>query len=325
MKFHLDISVPAQSFSIQHQDQTLMIGSCFSEHIYHKLHDLKFNVHSNPFGIVFNPESIFKQLTRIVTKQYFTKNDILEKQQQYVCLDAHSQFTTSSPTLLLDQLNHQIDAWHEYLCHANTLFITFGSAFAYVKKDTQLVVANCHKIPQNYFNKQLLTSSSLVAQFHTLYQLLLACNPTLQIVLTVSPVKHLKDGVVENNLSKSILIQTTHQLVSELAHCSYFPSYELVADDLRDYRFYEKDLAHPNSLAVDYVWQKFAGCYFNNHTMQLNQRLLQIYQAYHHKLFNEQSAESIQFKKDNLQKCLTLQEEFPFLNLQSEMVYFKSV
>lgn len=324
MKFHLNISVPPSAFTLQHQAPILMIGSCFSEQIYHKLHDLKFNVHSNPFGIVFNPESIANQLTRIVNKHYFTKNEVIEKQQQYVCLDTHSQFTASNPTLLLDQLNHQIVVWHQHLCKAHTLFITFGSAFAYAKKDTQQVVANCHKIPQSYFNKQLLTTSSLVAQFHALYELLLALNPTLQIVLTVSPVKHLKDGVVENNLSKSILIQTSHQLVNDLAHCSYFPSYELVTDDLRDYRFYEKDLAHPNALAVDYVWQKFAECYFNNHTTQLNQRLMQIHQAYLHKLFNEHSTESIQFKKDNLQKCLALKEEFPFLNLQSEIIYFKS-
>ncbi|MES2515872.1 MAG: GSCFA domain-containing protein [Bacteroidota bacterium] len=322
MQFHLGFKPKSSQQKLAHEHAVLMMGSCFSEHIGKRLSDLKFNVHSNPFGIIFNPKSIEMALQRIVTKQHFTEHDVFEKDWQWFCMEAHSSFSADTKVQLLNQLNAIINSWHEQLKQARYLIITFGSAYAYKHISAQQTVANCHKLPQSLFEKTLLETQSIVSDYQRLIQTLQQFNPNLHILFTVSPVKHLKDGVVENNLSKAVLIQTVHQLIKQNTQCDYFPAYELVNDDLRDYRFYEADMAHPNKQAIDYVWQKFSDTYFSELTATLNSKLNDIKQAFHHRLFKANSVSSITFKKTYYKKCIDLEKESPFLDLTNELNYF---
>lgn len=324
MKFHLGFEPLPSSHKITHQDELLMTGSCFSEHIGNKLIDLKFKLKSNPFGIVFNPKSIETSLLRILNKHYFSVEDVFERDGFWYCLEAHSSVKAETAQQLIEQLNITIDNWHDKLKSATWLAITFGSAYAYKHIQQNKIVANCHKLPQIFFEKQLCSVTDIVSDYCQLFQKIRAINPHLHILLTVSPVKHLRDGVVENSLSKAILIQAVHQIINNQPKCYYFPAYEIVNDDLRDYRFYESDMAHPNKQAIDYVWKRFEEVYFNDITLAINERINQIHQAYHHKLFNETTLSAEKFKHKFYQKCVTLQAEYAYIDLSKEIHYFNS-
>ena len=322
MEFHLGFQPKISPVKITHQEPLLLIGSCFSEHIGQRLSDLKFQVQSNPFGIVFNPSSIEKSLNRIIDKNYFNDNDVFEKDNFWFSLDAHSSVFTDSKENLIELLNSKIDEWNLLLNTASFLTITLGSAFAYKNNKKNKIVANCHKLPQELFEKLLLESQDILPNFKILIEKLLKKNPKLHILFTVSPVKHLREGLVENNLSKSILIQSIHQLIKQSHNCHYFPAYEIVNDDLRDYRFYEADMAHPNKLAIDYVWDKFSDVFFNETTTFINEQLVQLNQAYRHRFLNEKSEASTKFKMQFYQKCLAFQSKFPSIDLSKELLHF---
>lgn len=324
MQFHLGFQPAISQNKITHQDGLLLIGSCFSEHIGNRLSDLKFNVGSNPFGILFNPKSIETTLYRIIEKNYFNESDVFEKDGLWYSFEAHSSIHAETQQDLLDILNNNINIWNERLKQAHWLTITFGSAFAYKHVEQTKIVANCHKLPQALFEKILLKTNDIVDDYNVLLNALKQFNPTLKIIFTVSPVKHLRDGVVENSVSKSILIQATHQLINDQKQCVYFPAYELVNDDLRDYRFYESDMAHPNKQAIDYVWKRFAEVYFNDKTVAINDKLNHIHQAYHHRLFNKTTSSSVKFKHKFYQQCVNLQAEYPYLDLTKELQYFNN-
>lgn len=324
MQFHLGFQPSISNQKITHNDDVLLIGSCFSEHIGNRLNELKFRVHSNPFGIVFNPKSIETTLNRIINKDYFNENDVFEKEGNWYSLEAHSSVFSAGKNELLVLLNNTIDEWNLKLKSASFLIITVGSAFAYKSKLKDMIVANCHKLPQAEFEKVLLETQDIVSDYQTLIDKLKQINPNLNILFTVSPVKHLRDGVVENSLSKAILIQSVHQLINQNSNCVYFPAYELVNDDLRDYRFYESDMAHPNVQAINYVWKKFSEVYFNEATISINEKVNHIHQAYHHRLFNETTESSIKFKHKFYQKCVVLQSEFPHIDLNKELQHFNT-
>ena len=324
MQFHLGFKPEVSQKKITHQDGVLLIGSCFSEHIGNYLSDLKFNVESNPFGIVFNPKSIEISLNRIIEKIYFNEDDVFEKEGIWFSLEAHSSVFSTTKFDLIEKLNTTIDEWNSKLTSTSFLMITVGSAFAYKSIQQNKVVANCHKLPQSIFDKLLLETQDIVLAYQILIDKLKLHYPKLNILFTVSPVKHLRDGVVENNLSKSILIQSVHNIIKNNSNCIYFPAYELVNDDLRDYRFYESDMAHPNLQAINYVWKKFSEVFFNDKTISINEKVNQIHQAYNHKLFNKETESSIKFKHQFYQKCITLQSEFPYIDLIKELQHFNT-
>ena len=324
MQFHLGFQPTISANKITHQGGVLLIGSCFSEHIGNRLIDLKFNINSNPFGIVFNPKSIETTLRRIIKKNYFTEKDVFEKEKLWYSFEAHSLVHGETQQELLEILNNSIDSWNEKLKVADWLTITFGSAFAYKHIKQNSIVANCHKLPQAIFEKNLLKTNDIVDDYNGLLNELKKFNPTLKIIFTVSPVKHLRDGVVENSVSKAILIQSTHQLINDQKHSVYFPAYELVNDDLRDYRFYESDMAHPNKQAIDYVWKRFGEVYFNEITCGINDKVHQIHQAYNHRLFNKTTSSSVKFKHKFYQQCVNLQAQYPYLDLIKELHYFNN-
>lgn len=325
MQFHLDYKPTSSVQQMSHQQGVLLIGSCFSEHIYSKLNSLKFTTDTNPFGIVFNPKSIAIAINRILTKDYFTTNSIFEKDGLWFCFEAHTSIFGQTQLELVNTLNTTINEWYEKLKKAQWLVITVGSAYAYKHTEQQQTVSNCHKLPHSIFEKQLLQSNDIVSDYSILIENLKYVNPELQVMLTVSPVKHLRDGVIENSLSKAILIQAVHQLVSQNSNCHYFPAYELVTDDLRDYRFYKADMAHPNEMAIDYVWQKFEEVYFSDDTKLINLKFADVHTAFHHKPVNKGTEAFTKFKSTYYKKCEALKAQYPWADLSTELMYFKNV
>ncbi|MDF2451320.1 MAG: hypothetical protein K0S26_824 [Bacteroidota bacterium] len=324
MQFHLNFKPLPGLQKINHEHQVLLVGSCFSQHIGNRLDDMKFFVDTNPFGMVFNPQSIARMLDRILDKKHFGEDDVFEHNGQWICLESHSSVSGDSREILLKTLNEKVDLWSAALKTADWLTITFGTSFAYRHLQQRNIVANCHKLPQNLFEKLLLDTPSITQTYKTLLSKLHQYNPDIKIIFTVSPVKHLRDGVVENSLSKAILLQSVHQIIRSNGNCYYFPAYEIVTDDLRDYRFFESDMAHPNKQAIDYVWRRFSETYFTEATQLINDKVMQIHQAYHHRLFNKTTASSVKFKHTYYQKCVTLQAEYPYLNLGKELQYFNT-
>ncbi|MBP7809128.1 MAG: GSCFA domain-containing protein [Bacteroidia bacterium] len=311
MEFNLNYTPTPSPVKITHADKVLLIGSCFAENIGEKLIQSKFNCLVNPNGILFNPISISKAITSYIKNESNPKPEI--NNNLYFSFEHHGSFSSSTKDELADKIKNATQFAHTQLKEAKFLIITFGSAFAYRHIASNKIVANCHKLPQQEFKKELLSVEKIVSDYKLLFEELKKFNPQLNIILTVSPVKYLRDGIIENNLSKSILIQSVHLLTK-----NYFPAYELVNDDLRDYRFYKEDMAHPNEQAINYVWEKFSDVYFSAETNSLIKNIKEITQAAQHRPINENTEQHQKFKQTYLNKCAELEKKHPHLNFSHE-------
>ncbi len=327
MELHLNY-IPAPSLvKISHTDKIVLMGSCFAESIGEKLVENKFNCLVNPNGILFNPSSI------AVALHSYIKNDenikIGDNNGPNFSFDHHGSFSKNTIEELRTEVLTARKQAHQFLKEAKFLIITFGSAYVFRYIKDMQIVANCHKLPQQDFLKDLLRVDDIVSEYSHLINDLRDFNPELKIIFTISPVKYLRDGIIYNNLSKAILIQSVHQMVSATSNpkstlLNYFPAYELVNDDLRDYRFYKEDMAHPNEQAINYVWGKFTDTYFNTATKNLNVQITELIKATSHRPIHENTEKHSQFKKAYLQKCQQLEQEFSFLNFNKEKKYFNN-
>ena len=315
MKLSTPVSIPKTNFFVDHQSPLLFVGSCFAENIGEKLIDNKFDVQLNPSGILFNPISIVNSLTRILKHQAYTKEELNQHNNKWFSFEHHSCFSSFDQQECLKQTNNALTKAHEHLKKTKTIFITLGSAWVYEYARVG-IVANCHKLPNNQFTKRLLTVKEILTAFETIEPLL----KTYNIVFTVSPVRHVKDGLKENNLSKSTLFLSINSLVEQNENYSYFPAYEVVIDELRDYRFYKDDLVHPTDLAVDYVWGKFSSSYFNETTKKLNSAIQQLKSAANHKPYHFESEEHQKFIVKQVRLMDELSEKYPFLDFKEEKI-----
>ncbi|MGB7786024.1 MAG: GSCFA domain-containing protein, partial [Salinimicrobium sp.] len=238
-----------------YDSQILLLGSCFVENIGQKLEYFKFRNRLNPFGILFHPAAIRNFLEKVVGKAEFSEADIFHHNEQWHCLQAHSDLNTSQKGEILEALNLAVEQSHQFLKEASHVFITPGTAWGYRFRETGNIVANCHKLPQKNFSKEL---TEVKDDLQETVKLVRQLNPSAAIIFTVSPVRHLKDGFVENQQSKAKLITAVHEVSSIEENAHYFPSYEIMMDELRDYRFYAEDMLHPNKIAIDYIWEKFS-------------------------------------------------------------------
>lgn len=309
MQFHLNYRPTASNFKIAHSDDVFLLGSCFSENIHQYLHNYKFKTLSNPNGILFNPASIAACLKNILHQSDLNEKYVLERDGLFYSYLHHSSVSDSNKKELLKKINSENIAAFSFLKQAQVLIITFGSAYTFDHRELDASVANCHKQKGTLFLKKLLNVHDIVTEYSHLIRKLLLLNPEMKIVFTVSPVKYLKDGVVENNLSKSVLLLAVHELVKN-EHCFYFPAYELVNDDLRDYRFYKPDMAHPNEQAVEYVWNKFADCFFTDPTKILNKEIQKLNIALAHKPTNATSNEAKKLQEFILKQKYIIQKLF---------------
>lgn len=317
MNFSTPVVISAANKLINHNDSLLILGSCFSENIGEKLTSNKFNTAVNPFGIIYNPVSIAKSLNHILNEHNFKEDDLLFFNDKWLSLQHHGSFSNRDKSVCLNNINHSIKSAHKQLKQATYLFITFGSAWVYEHKEHGLV-ANCHKIPAKDFSKRLLKVDEIVATYTSLIKSIKNINPDINVVFTVSPVRHAKDGLWENNLSKCVLHLSTKELTDNFDNCTYFPAYEIVMDELRDYRFFNDDLVHPTDLAVNYVWEKFVMSYFSKETIALMSNIQKIKQAAMHKPFDFNSEKHQQFIKNQLTIIQELTTQFPHLNFEEE-------
>jgi len=295
MQFRTTFQIQSSDFKLNHQHKILTIGSCFSDEIGKRLTDLKFDGLINPFGVIFNSHSIQNLIERSIQKKYFTTADVHQNGEEFFCFDVHSSFNALTKEAVLEELNLTLDQVHDYILSCDVLMITLGTSWIYEWKTSNQVVANCHKVDAKQFEKRLLTTEENLKSLELIVSDLKNINPTIRIITTVSPVRHTKDGMIENNVSKARLLDALYQLSLQNNQVEYFPSYELVLDDLRDYRFFKEDLIHPSKQAVDYIWEKFSETYFEQSTQTIIQKINKVISAINHRPFNEESENHQQF------------------------------
>ncbi len=269
-------------FKINHNEQILSIGSCFTEHIGNKLKNSFFDIIQNPFGIVYNPISIAKQLDIIIKNQLYKEEDLCHHNSKYFSWNHHSNYSDFNKGNALNKINTHLESAKKgtsNLCH---LHLTFATAWVYELKSTNEIVANCHKIPSSNFVKKLLTVEEIIDSIVPVLKNYNTKFPQLKILFTLSPVRHLRDGIIEDRLSKSILRVSIDAIIKKFENAYYFPAYELVTDDLRDYRFNKVDLAHPNDMAIEYVWDYFKNALFDIKTIEIINQLDKILKMKNH-------------------------------------------
>jgi len=252
------ISISKSNFPIDYQSKMILMGSCFAENIGNKFQYFKFNTLVNPFGIIFNSVSIEKMIERVVLQKTFSKEDIFYHNERWHSYEVHSDCSTDDPEALLNNLNQLLSETKKQLQEATHFIITYGTSWVYRNIETNAIVANCHKVPQKQFTKELLSIDRIQKSIQNTISLIATLNPKCNFIFTVSPVRHLKDGFVENQVSKAHLIAAIYATTNPKQQTlNYFPSYEIMMDELRDYRFYADDMIHPSPMAIDYIWERF--------------------------------------------------------------------
>ena len=301
---------PQQHNQIAYTSKLLLLGSCFTENIGDKLCYFKFRNNINPFGILFHPKAIESLVTNAINKKEYKENDLFFLNEQWHCFEAHSKLSTSNKGQLLDNLNAAIRATSQQINESTHIIITLGTAWAYRHIESDTLVANCHKVPQKKFLKELLSVDQITESIEAIISLIKSVNTKATVLFTVSPVRHLKDGFIENNQSKAHLLAAIHQIVEPRKNTYYFPSYEIMMDELRDYRFYAEDMIHPNKTAINYIWEKFQQVWISEQAQDTMQKVDSIQKGLAHKSFNKNSVQHKQFLSSLLQKMETLQKHF---------------
>jgi GSCFA family len=300
MEFRTELSVTRRLSSIELTDNLLTVGSCFADDVGKKLMNHKFSVSANPLGTVYNPVSIHGLLSTALQKTDLSENGFLERDGIFFHYDFHSNWNGKSAAELKSKLNDQLSEVHTALSKAHHLILTYGTAWVYESQETKNVVANCHKMPKGNFEKFLLTQKRIIESFEHFYNSLKKLNPACRIILTVSPVRHVKDTLELNSVSKSILRLSCHTLSQTFSDVVYFPTYEIMLDDLRDYRFYKPDMIHPSEQAVDYIWGKFGDSFFSSATKDFIKEWRKIQAALGHRPFHARDSAHQKFLLDLL-------------------------
>jgi hypothetical protein len=279
-----------------------------------KFEYFKFQNTVNPFGIIFNPVSIEKLVSRAINKDYFTENDIFFHHDLWHCYDVHSKLSNANKEAFLNSLNQLLEATHNQIIQSTHIIITYGTSWVYRLKTSGEVVANCHKVAQNEFDKEILSVTTIEKSIQNTMDLVHTINPNCNVIVTVSPVRHIKDGFVANQQSKAHLIAAIHRITNyKLRIANYFPSYEIMMDELRDYRFYAEDMLHPNQVAIDYIWECFFTNYIATDCYTMMQEVCSVQKGLAHRPFNPNSESHQQFLRALYQKITQLQAQFSFI------------
>lgn len=314
MQFSTPIPISKYSNAIDYHSKLISIGSCFAENIGEKFNYFKFQNTVNPFGIIFNPVSLEKIISRCVSKTYFTENDIFFHNDLWHCFEVHSELSNLDKNELLAQLNNLIDVTNKHISKATHVLITLGTSWVYKLKSTNEIVANCHKVPQKEFEKELLSTEQIEQSLQNIISNITSVNTNAKFIFTVSPVRHSKDGFFENNVSKAHLLSAVFKTVNrQQTTANYFPSYEIMMDELRDYRFYANDMLHPSQQAIDFIWIKFFENYVNEKEFQTMQEICNIQKGLQHRPFNPNTPANQQFLLALNQKITKVQAQFPHI------------
>ena len=312
MKLTTPIKLSRQNPPISYSSKVLLLGSCFAQNMGAKLEYYKFQQCTNPFGILFHPVAIEKLITRAVNQTWFTSKDVFLQNEQWHCFLAHSKLSNTSEEDLISALNSALEKLRFSLLEASHVVFTFGTAWVYKHLEKDTIVANCHKVPQKEFVKQLLSPDDVSDVLLGIETKLRTINPTCSIINTVSPVRHIKDGLIANSRSKAHLIAGVQEIVSSEKLNYYFPSYEIMMDELRDYRYYKEDLIHPNQTAIYLIWEKFLSSWVASETFEIQKKITVIQNGLLHIPFNENSKAHIHFKKDLEVQISQVQKALPW-------------
>ena len=325
MEFRTTFTISPACDKISYSTPAMFIGSCFADAVSSKFKAGRMPVMSNPSGTVYNPVSVINTLESIIGSREFTEKDLFNFNGFWLSFDHYTDFSSDNSKTVLERINSRREEAHDFLSKASYLFITFGTARIYRRKETGRIVSNCHKIPDAYFTRELLTVDDIVNRWNDELDRLKSFNPELKIIFTISPVRHWKDNPHGNQVSKSTLFLAVEQLLNHPGNPAYFPAYELVMDDLRDYRFYAGDMLHLSDTAIDYIWNAFTNCYFDSETAETWNEAEKITRAVSHRLRSD-SGESVRlFAATMLKKIDSLCSIKPFLNLSAEREYFLQI
>jgi len=318
MKLQTQIPLKKAQNQIGYDSRILILGSCFAANIGSKFDYFKFQSLQNPFGILFHPLAIEKLISKAIKKEVYKEEDIFFLNERWHCFDAHSEVSNASKEKLLEELNAGLQKTYRQITSSTNVCITLGTAWVYRNIKTNTVVANCHKVSQKEFSKELLSIEGIQKSLKNAMQSVQSVNQNAKFLFTVSPVRHLKDGFVENQRSKAHLISAIHKIIDAPSFEGsrgedYFPSYELMMDELRDYRFYEADMVHPNQLAIDYIWSKFVEVWISPTEHPIMEEVDGIQKGLKHQPFNPESEQHHNFIKSLRKKITYLQERYPFM------------
>ncbi|MFK8061040.1 MAG: GSCFA domain-containing protein [Polaribacter sp.] len=314
MKLQTQLPIKKQTRnSVDYNSKLLLLGSCFSENIGEKLNYFKFQATQNPFGILFHPKAIEKFILNTVNDKIYSENDLIYQNERWHSFDAHSCLSSPDKNKLLENLNLAVSSTKKQLETTSHIIITLGTSWVYRFIETDAIVANCHKIPQKKFLKELLSVDEIRESLEAILALIKSVNKHVNVIFTISPVRHIKDGFVENTISKSHLISAIHSVIDIRKNIHYFPSYEIMMDELRDYRFYAEDMIHPNKTAINYIWEKFTETWFSENSRETMLKIEMIQKGISHKPFNENSEEHQQFLRNLNLKKEEIHKDFPFI------------
>lgn len=312
----------SQKISINHESEIMLIGSCFVQNIGQKLCELKFKADVNPFGIMYNPFSISAAIKRIVNGEQFgtASKELVFHNEQWHSMLHHSDFSHRDKETALDRINERLTAAHRNIANLDVLIVTLGTAYIYKNKKDGTVVGNCHKLPANIFERCLLSVEEIVQELGESIDILLNLRPELKIVFTVSPIRHLRDGAHDNRISKATLLLAVEELCRRFtSNCKYFPAYEIVLDELRDYRFYAEDMVHPSTVAIEYIWERFSDFCFDRTQLQLNKDIMEIVRAMAHRPFDEESESYRKFIGNVLYKIERIIDKHPLIDFSKDI------
>ena len=315
--FRTRLDYGEQALALHHQSSCLFVGSCFSENIANKLKYYGFKTKCNPFGILYNAHSISKCLHYIASSQTIEPKDLIFHNECWHSKWHHGSFSAPDQKVMMQKCNVSLQDHQEAFQYHNCIFITLGTAFIYRLKSSDEVVGNCHKMPQNDFIKSMMPVEDVVQTFAASIKEIINRSPKMQFVFTISPVRHLRDGFVENQLSKSTLTVAVHELVKRFSSVHYFPAYELVMDDLRDYRFYKADMLHPNEQAVDYIWSRFKHAFIAENSYKIMDKIEGLRKMQAHKALHPQTEQHQQFLKKLEEKKKTFKAAHPEIDLDA--------
>lgn len=311
--FRTILSCPKAGFELSYGDHICAVGSCFAENMSAKLQQGRFSTEINPFGILYNPVSIAETLQLQFGEAPYPEENLVEQNGMWHSFLHHGKFAATSREALLENIHKSLSETKKNAGKCTRLLLTLGSATVYEYRETGKIVANCHKIPNSHFNKKRLSVEECMAALLPALQQLKQENPMLEIIISVSPVRHLRDGFTENQLSKSTLLLACDALQKQLPFVHYFPAYELLMDDLRDYRFFNADMIHPNDMAIEYIWEQFMHSFFSEETEKIYAAVSELERLKAHRPHHPGSEESEQLKSKIVEKEAALQAKYPFL------------
>ncbi|MCG8697694.1 MAG: GSCFA domain-containing protein [Bacteroidales bacterium] len=316
MKLQTIVDIPAPDFQIGYNDQLVFLGSCFANTIGSRINECKIPSLVNPFGVLYNPASVCLSLHRMIKNRHIIPDELQCNQDIWFSYTHYSSFNSTSKETCLNQINNSIEEAHLHIKNSNIICITLGTAWIFQLIEDKSIVSNCHKTPANQFQRRKLDVEEIIEYLSKAFYSITQINPNAKFIITISPIRHWKDGAIENQVSKSSLLLATHELKKAFRNLYYFPVYELFMDEMRDYRFYADDMLHPSTLSQEIIWDKFQDTFFDSQTKKCVLDVKKIRKSLQHKITDKNSSEFQKFTRDLENKILRFESSYPSINIE---------